>query len=259
MNAGSARMLILPGVALCLLAGCLMAGVEPGPETSEIVRRGELPAAVEGFRKTGLPKERLDFDSLIKEFPPRPKGFTEARLVPWKHVSGALTDERAREILDAALADRGVRKLLGERFVHIDTGEVRPEKGQEQKPSDPLVVEVTFYSYSNNVTIEVKMAETKVRSATAVEVYQPPAPPEEVELAAGLVRRDPQMSRKVAGLRARGIVTPGIRGRPGQGHRILYVTFRPPGSNTPAYWATVDLTDQKVLAAGPAGPRRSRK
>lgn len=259
MNAGPGRMLILPGVALFLLAGCPMAAVEPDPETSEIVRRGELPAAAEGFRKTGLPTERLDFDSPIPDFPPRPQGFTEARLVPWKPVSRALTDERAREILEAALADRMVRTLLGERFVHIDTGEVRPEKGEEHTPSDPLVVEVTFYSYSNNVTVEVKMTETKVRSATAVEEYQPPAPPAEVERAADLVRRDPEMSGKVAGLRARGIVTPGIPGQPGQGHRILYVTFRPPGSNTPAYWATVDLTDQKVLAAGPAGPRRSRE
>ncbi len=259
MNAESVRMPIILGAALCLLAGCPKASGGPGPESSEIVRRGELPAAAAGFQKTGLPNERLEFDSLTNEFPPRPKGFSESTLVPWKEIPSALTEERAREILDAALADRSVRKLLGERFAHIDTGEVGPKKGQERKPSDPLVTQITFYSYANNVTVEVEMADTKVRSAIAVEAYQPPAAPEEVEVAVALVRDDPRIGTKVAGLSARGILTPGIPGRPGQGHRILYVTFRPPRSNTPAYWASVDLTDQKVLAAGPAGPRRSKE
>ena len=116
MNAESVSMPIILGVALCLLAGCPKASGRPGPETSEIVHRGELPVAAAGFQKTGLPKERLEFDSLTEEFPLRPKGFTESKLVPWQRIPSALTDERAREILDAALADPSVRQLLGERF-----------------------------------------------------------------------------------------------------------------------------------------------
>jgi hypothetical protein len=44
-------------------------------------------------------------------------------------------------------------------------------------------------------------------------------------------------------------------GRPGAGHRVLYVSFLASGSARTEFMALVDLTDGRVLEAGrPAGP-----
>lgn len=208
--------------------------------------RGKMPKEAEKYLGTGLPDEQLQFVSPREEFPPRPKGYTTFQPVPWKEIRGALTDEQAEKIVKAALDNQQVRRVLGDRYIHLDIGEIEPKKGVESRQTDRLLVSLTFYSYSNNVAVEVDMEGTAVRDVT-VSKEQPPETFEEVQMAVALIRGDPQLSARVANLEVRGILTPSVPGEPGAGDRLLYIMFRQPSGKL-AYSAVVDMTTQKVLS-----------
>lgn len=195
----------------------------------------------------------LEFTGPAEGWPPRVKGVTNVRQVHSKEMPASLTDEREAEIRDAALRDASVIKLLGTRFAYITIDLSEPEKCCPPRSTQvPLLTQLTFYSHSNNVAIEVQMSGTTVIGTRRLEGYQPPEGPEEIAAAIRLAQADPRIRDKVGGLNAFAMVSPGPEKYPVPRHRWLWVGFSKKGEDMPPiYSALVDLTEQKVATAGP--------
>lgn len=198
----------------------------------------------------------LKFTGPSEGFPPKVAGRTNVKPVAWTPIAGRLTEALDAQIRAAVVRDSRVRTLLGERYAHIDTAKVDPPKRPSAPggpggigASGPLETLVTFYSYTGNTAVEVRARGLDVVSATK-RTGQPPETPEEVVAAAKLAGQDSRLRQLVRGLEADGIITEAPQGSPGFGHRVLYITFSKPGSVRPLYVAAVDLTTNKVLAAG---------
>jgi hypothetical protein len=169
----------------------------------------------------------------------------------------ALTDTRESELRNAATQDSQVRATLGEHFAYVMAAELDPDKQKPDQATDARAVRLTFYSYSNNVAVEVLMRQQKVEQVSKHENYQPPEGPEEIKTAIALAQREPRLSELVKGMHATAILIYFERGQPEYGRRILHVSFSATEAEeeAPRYYALVDLTEQKTVAAGPVGER----
>jgi hypothetical protein len=97
------------------------------------------------------------------------------------------------------------------------------------------------------------MRGAEVTSVTPKEGYQPPEGVDEIKMASALAARALHLGTKLRELQSGAIAVFPSQGQPGHGHRVLHVTFNRGGEDLPSYFALVDLTDQKVLSAGPVG------
>jgi hypothetical protein len=196
----------------------------------------------------------ITFTGAKEGWPPRPQGRTNEVEVPYTLRPGALTDGRAAELREAAVQEAQVRAALGERFAFITAAEVEPDK-QNPHGADTQI-QLTFFSYSNNVAVQVLMRERKVERVERREAYQPPEGAEEIKAAIQLARQDSRLREVAQNMNATAILTYAQQDRPGYGHRVLHVSFSVPGQDVPRYFALVDLNEQKILAAGePAGEK----
>lgn len=197
----------------------------------------------------------LKFGEAEGGWPPLPIGAQNVTLVSWSEVSVSLTEPLGVQLQQAALADAQVRQLLGERFVFISTDELELGKTGRPQTMAELATRLTFFSHTNNVAVEVRMLGSQVKNVKRREGYQPPEGAEEIDLAVQLARRDSRIREKVVGLEAGALVAFPQKDQAGYGNRVLYVNFSKSGEGLANYMALVDLTTQKVLAAGPAaGP-----
>ena len=198
-----------------------------------------------------------EFTGPREGWPPQPRGRTNVTSVPSTRIAGALTAELEGEIRASALHDARVRAALGERFGYVDTSESEPPKTAQGRAAQ-LATRVTFYSYTNNVAVEVDMRGRAVEAVRPRANYQPPEGAEEIKAAVDLARGNPRLARTVRDLTANAIVTFPAAGQPGHGHRVLYVAFSATGEEITRYYATVDLTAGKILASGPAATAKGR-
>lgn len=211
-------------------------------------------------RKAALPEKPpeiavLEFGKEEGGWPPLPIGAQNVTLISWSEVAVSLTEPLGVQLQQAALADAQVRQLLGERFVFISADELEQGKTGRPQTTAELATRLTFFSHTNNVAVEVRMLGSKVENVNRREGYQPPEGAEEIDLAVQLARRDSRIREKVANLEAGALVAFPQKDQPGYGNRVLYVSFSKLGEGLAHYMALVDLTTQKVLAAGPAaGP-----
>ncbi len=190
-------------------------------------------------------------------FPPRPAGRTEVVDVPYSEFRGALTVSREAQLRQAATQDARVRAALGERFGYIAANRAELDKEHRDLAAEALSFTLTFYSYSNNVAVEVLMKQDTVAEVSRREGYQPPEGAEEIKAAIALAQRESRISDAVKGMYATAILTAPEKATPGFGHRILHVSFTATGDpeEVPAYYALVDLTEQKVILAEKVGRR----
>jgi len=228
--------LLLAGAALLIAPGCPRATKPTLPE--------EIPTPPE-----------VQFTARDEGWPPRPRGRTEVTNVPWTARAGALTETMETELRNTATQDARVRGALGERYGYVTAAEVEPDKERPRDAGQPLRARLTFYSYTNNVAVEVLMRGREVESVNRREGYQPPEGAEEIKLAISLAEQDSRLHRAVQGMTATAILTYPERDHPGYGHRILHVSFSAQGEDVPRYYALVDLTAQRVLTAGPVGEK----
>jgi hypothetical protein len=118
---------------------------------------------------------------------------------------------------------------------------------------------LVYYSYSQNVAVEVHMKETNVLSVSRLEGYQPPEGQQDVLRGIELAKADPRLAGKVEQLQGHGLLMQPDRGffrnDPGYTHRTMWITFSTGEDGDPKYWAVVDLTDDRVLDAGEEPPR----
>lgn len=187
------------------------------------------------------------------EWPPLVQGATNVRLVPWSEIPGALTDARVLELREAALRDPRVQEALGARFAYVTADEVEPQKGAARSSAARL----TFYSHTNDVAVAVLVRGTEIVQVEPLRGYQPAEGATEIERAVALALST-ELSSVAEGLQGTAMAVSPADGRPGAGHRVLYVTFSRVGEARPLYFALVDLTDERVLAYGPVRSRRER-
>ena len=156
----------------------------------------------------------------------------------------------------AAEADPRVTSLLGARWGFIDADPVSP-KGKLSFGccrNAARFTRLTYFSYSNNVAVEVRLKDATVLQAVRIEGYLPPEGPHDVQRGIELARADPRLAGKVQDLQGHGLLMQPDRGffknDPGYAHRVILITFSHGLSGDPKYWAQVDLTDDRVLDAG---------
>jgi len=118
---------------------------------------------------------------------------------------------------------------------------------------------LVYYSYSQNVAVEVRLKETAVLSVSPLEGYQPPEGQQDVQRGIELAKADQRLAGKVDQLQGHGLLMQPDRGffrnEPGYAHRTIWITFSKGEDGDPKYWAVVDLTEDKVLEAGEEPPR----
>lgn len=234
---------------LCFLTMLVVGGLTtcgPGKKV-----RGTLPS-------TPGETPRIEFTGEEAGWPPQPKGAINVTRVVWEEIPGSLTDELESRIREAALRDARVREALGNRFSYISTDARELEKGRLREPTQPLSTRVVFFSHTRNVALEVYMLGTAVENVTIREGYDPPEGKEEIDAAVALAESDPRLRGQLEGLTGAALVAFPQAGQPGYRHRVLDVTFTREGEDLPRYFALVDLTDQKVLVAGPTSARGRR-
>ncbi len=189
----------------------------------------------------------IEFTKVEEGWPPRPQGRTNESYVSWTQRSAAFTESQEAGLRQAALQDAQVRAALGDRFGYITASEIEPDKAHPRSATEQAPVILTFYSYSNNVAIEVQIAGQKVEKVNRREGYQPPEGVEEVKAAIALALQDQRAAESVRNMRPTAILTYAESGREQQGHRVLHVSFSSPPDYVPQYYALVDLTANKVL------------
>ncbi|MBI5672368.1 MAG: hypothetical protein HZC50_03685 [Nitrospirae bacterium] len=172
-----------------------------------------------------------------------------------------LTSSEVAALRRAAEGDRRVAALLGKRWAFIDADRLPPE-GKVSFGCCRDVSSMTrlvYYSYSQNVAVEVRMKDTNVLSVSPVEGYQPPEGQQDVQRGIELAKADPRLVGKVDQLQGHGLLMQPDRGffrnEPGYAHRTIWITFSKGHDGDPKYWAVVDLTEDKVLEAGEEPPR----
>jgi hypothetical protein len=161
-------------------------------------------------------------------------------------IAGALRIEDISVYVAAARADRRVASLLGERSAFIDTIAV---DGSKKATSEPHHLKLIFYSYSNSQTVEVVVNRGTVQSAQRI-VMWPPEGQEEISQAIALAKLDPRLAGRVNDLQAGGMLFQPTENTSYLTHRVMGIHFGD-ATLTARYFATVDLTDLVVQAAGP--------
>lgn len=178
-----------------------------------------------------------------------------------QNSSEILTATEIATLRKAAEGDARVAALLGSRWGFIDADRLPPEGKVSFGCCRTTIrfVRLVYYSYSNNVAVEVHMKEASVLSAARLEGYLPPEGPQDVQRGIELARADPRLAGKVQLLEGHGLLMQPDRGffrnDPGYGHRIIWITFSQGQDGDPKYWAVVDLTEDTVLDAGEEPPR----
>ncbi|NOU09832.1 MAG: hypothetical protein HOO98_07420 [Nitrospira sp.] len=172
-----------------------------------------------------------------------------------------LTTNEVADLRKAAESDRRVMPLLGSRWAFIDADRIPPEGkvtfGCCRETTG--LVRLGYYSYSQNVAVEVRMKESDVLSVVRLEGYQPPEGQQDVQRGIELAKADPRLAGKVEQLQGHGLLMQPDRGffrnDPGYARRTIWITFSNGQDGDPKYWAVVDLTEDKVLEAGEEPPR----
>ncbi len=218
-----------------------------------------------------------------------PKADTSPTQLTVTTQTTALSDEEEARLRQVAaqhpdvLKEIGVRKgdvkhhaLVASERLDRDqgpcAGPVPSAKQSASTPSVPLVL-LTYYSYKNNVGVQVCLRGEKVERVTRMPKGQePPEGDEEVQDADALARQHQDLKGKLEGLQPHGLLWEPHRGLipggsdwftswtsflndPGYGNRVLLLTYSQGEEGDPQHWAIVDLTIQKVLDAGPEAER----
>jgi hypothetical protein len=231
------------GLLLVLLASASLIGCDRPQEIKA------TPPAAPVLQQTGIGEG----------WPPTVRGATDVSVVGWKEIPGALTDALEADLRQVAVADARVKAALGERFAYIMAGHVEGPKESTGASTQALSVRLVYFSHANNAAIEVILKDKVVERVDRIEGEPPPEGQEEIRAAAALAARDDRLLGKLAGLVPQGLLTTVPEKTPGYGHRLIDITFEKEGAEAATYFAVVDLTDRRVLEAGPMATRGRSK
>jgi hypothetical protein len=239
--------LSLSAIALMtLLAECF--GITAKAEQQQ--SPGYVP---QGFEIWGVPTERTEYDPPVGNSLPLPKGYHQFKLLPVQTTGQSLTFEDQQRLQRQALADSGVQRALGGRYVHIVTGPVEDEKGVA--PTTARSMLVRFYGYDTGNTVDVTVEPNGSIRYTAQRGLQPPETAEEIRAAQDIVLRASSARNTLRNLVVKGILSePRAIGLP-EDQRVIYLIFNSP-SNEIVHVAWVNLTTQEIVKEGPPPTER---
>ncbi len=249
------------GALLVLSCGCSLDARSRGPfgpnDPETPVTKAPLPA------QAPTPHV-LEFaaDDTGGHAKPKMAGTTaESGLKRSPNQAAVLSEAEVKTLRQTAESNPRVQALLGPRWGFVDADRIPPE-GKVSFGccrGTAALTRLVYYSYSNNVAVEVRTKDTGVVSTARLEGYQPPEGPQDVQRGIELARADARLAGKVQSLEGHGLLMQPDRGffknDPGYGHRVIWITFSQGQNGDPKYWAVVDLTDDKVLEAGEEPPR----
>ena len=248
-------------VLLLLSAGCSLDAASRGPfgpnDPETAIPKKPLPALVPT-------KHVLEFtaDESPGHIKPKMAGSAvDAAVTRSPNPTAVLSASDIAALRKTAEADRRVTSLLGARWAYIDADRASSQGkisfGCCQ--NEARFTKLTYFSYSNNVAIEVRLKDAAVLQADRIDGYLPPEGPQDVQRGIELARADQRLAGKVQDLQGHGLLMQPDRGfiknDPGYGHRVIWITFSQGLGGDPKYWAQVDLTDDRVLDAGDEPPR----
>ena len=225
------------------------------PETA--ITKKPLPAQIPT-------RHTLEFmaDESVGHIKPKMAGTAvDAGVTRSPNQAAVLSASDIAAIRKAAEADPRVSSLLGARWGFIDADRLPPE-GKVSFGccrNQARFSRLTYFSYSNNVAIDVRMKDSTVLQASRNEGYLPPEGAQELQRGIELARADARLAGKVQNLQGHGLLMQPDRGffknDPGYEHRVIWITFSQGQDGDPKYWAQVDLTEDRVLDAGDEPPR----
>ncbi len=229
-----------------------------GPEDPETaIPKTPLPAHIPTRHTLGFTA-----DESVGHIKPKMAGTViEAAVMRSPNDAAVLSDSEMTAMRKAAEGDPKVTALLGTRWTFIDADRLPPEGKVSYGccRNEARFTRLTYFSYSNNVAIFVRMKDRSVLQASRQEGYLPPEGPQDVQRGIELARADARLAGKVGSLQGHGLLMQPDRGffkhDPGYQHRVIWITFSQGQDGDPRYWAQVDLTDDRVLDAGDEPPR----
>ena len=229
-----------------------------GPEDPEtVIPKTALPAQIPT-------RHTLEFtaDESVGHIKPKMAGtVVDAAVTRTPNQAAVLSASDIATMRKTAEADPRVSSLLGTRWGFIDADRLPPE-GKVSFGccrNQARLSRLTYFSYSNNVAIDVRMKDATVVQASRNEGYLPPEGPQDVQRGIELAHADARLAGKVQALQGHGLLMQPDRGffknDPGYEHRVIWITFSQGQDGNPKYWAQVDLTEDRVLDAGDEPPR----
>lgn len=261
MKYRSVRQTLVLCIAIGIGSGCTLdAGSRGpyGPEDAETaVQKVQLPEKIPSLNTLQFTGE-----DAVGHHKPRMVGASgDTAAKRSANASVVLTAADVAAFRKVAEGDGRVIMQLGSRWAFIDADRVPPEGkitfGCCRQTTG--LVRLVYYSYSQNVAVEVLVKEMGVLSVARREGYQPPEGQGDVQRGIELARADPRLAGKVDQLQGHGLLMQPdqgfFRNDPGYGHRTIWITFSKGQDGDPKYWAVVDLTEDKVLQAGEEPPR----
>jgi hypothetical protein len=169
---------------------------------------------------------------------------------PSTEIEGALTGEDAEAYVELARNNPQVQALLGERSAYIQYFGADPDKPPEGTTVDPHHLRLIFYSHSKSRTVEAIVRGETLESVNYIELW-PTEGKEELDMAIALAVEDPRLVGRVGDLEAGGMLWQPKTVVPFIAHRVMDIRFIDTSDRVARYFATVDLTDETVLEAGP--------
>jgi hypothetical protein len=223
----------------------------------------ETPVAKRPLPGTPPVPHRLEFAGIDESGHAKPKMAAAATPMGITRSASptAFTTDEIGALRQAAEANPRVAAVLGDRWTFIEADRLTAEGKASFGCCSAAFhqARLLYFSYSNNVALEVHMKDTTVIAVSRREGYIPPEGEQDVRRAVELARGDSRLSGKVGGLEGHGIMMEPKEGviwnDPGYGHRVMWVTFSHGQDGDPKFWAVVDLTADKVLDAGAEPPR----
>jgi hypothetical protein len=162
-------------------------------------------------------------------------------------VPFAMTQELETEYRNNAARDARAKQQLGDRFAYSFVETIDPPKGKEP---DSVHVRLWFFNHAANHGVVVTMRNGVIEGVEKSSKV-PPEGREEVLAAVELARKDPALAGKLGDLEGGAMLAQPATGKePWIGNRVLDVRFYD-ATLVSKFMATVDLTRQTVLEAGP--------
>lgn len=243
-------------VLLLLSAGCSLDAASRGPfgpeDQETAVPKKALPAE--------LPvRHALEFTSDESPGHIKPKmagSAVDTAITRIPNQDAVLSASDIVTLRKAAEADPRVAALLGTRWGFIDADRLH-STGKVSFGccrTAGRFTRLSYFSYSHNSAVDVRMKDATVLEASRAEGYLPPEGPQDIQRGIELARADSRLAGKVQGLQGHGLLMQPDRGffknDPGYAHRVIWITFSQGLGGDPKYWAQVDLTEDRVLDAG---------
>jgi hypothetical protein len=202
--------------------------------------------------RRNAPKEPvLRFTGPREGWPPKPCDQKDVKPVSFTKIPDSLSDEEMDKIIEAVLGDERVRLLLGEKYAYISNDVLSFRKAGSRENSGKPRIKVLFFSYTNQIAVEITTLGANIESAFTLRGYQPPEGPGEVQQAIQIARNDERLRDKVRNLDGHGILLTLSEEQGKEKGRLIWVIFTDLPSTDeelPALCAAiVDIIEQKVI------------